>query len=214
MNMKGMFQKILVLSPHTDDAELGCGGTIARFVEEGSDVHIAAFSICEESVPAGIPRDTLFHEWHDATLELGIARDRLHLFRYPVRYFPDHRQEILENLIQFRDHLRPDLVFIPSLQDLHQDHHTIAEEGLRAFKGTSILGYEIPWNNILFETRSFIYLEKQHIERKIAALKCYRSQHFRGYAESDFIFSLARTRGVQIEVPYAEVFEAIRLILK
>ena len=212
--MDSLFRKILVLSPHTDDSELGCGGTIARFIEEGREVHIAAFSICRESLPAGLPEDTLYHEWKAAASALGIPDNRLHLFDYPVRYFPVHRQEILEHLIHFRDNLQPDLVFLPSQQDLHQDHQTIAQEGLRAFKGTSMLGYEIPWNNILFETRSFIYLEKRHIEKKIAALKCYESQSFRGYADPDFIFSLAKTRGVQIEIPYAEVFESIRLILK
>jgi len=212
--MGSMFEKILVLAPHTDDSELGCGGSIARFVEENIEIHIAAFSICEESVPEGFPKDTLYHEWLAASEQLGIPRDCLHLFKYPVRYFPNHRQEILEHLIDFRDNLKPDLVFLPSLQDLHQDHKTVAEEGLRAFKGCSILGYEIPWNNILLETRSFIYLEKRHVEMKIAALKQYQSQNFRGYADPGFIFSLAKTRGVQIEVPYAEVFEAIRLILK
>ncbi len=212
--MQSFFQRILVLSPHTDDAELGCGGTIARFIAEEKEVHIAAFSICEESVPAHLPRDILLHEWHQSTSVLGIKPENRHLFRYPVRYFPNHRQEILEHLIHFRDELKPDLVFLPSLQDLHQDHQTIAREGLRAFKGASILGYEIPWNNILFETRSFVYLEKNHVEKKQAALACYKSQSFRGYADPNFIFSLAKTRGIQIEIPYAEVFESIRLIIR
>jgi N-acetylglucosamine malate deacetylase 1 len=212
--MDGLFNKILVLSPHTDDSELGCGGTIARFIEEGKEVHIAAFSICEDSVPSEFAGDILYHEWNQALTVLGISENSRHSFRYPVRSFPQHRQEILEHLIGFRDKMKPDLVLIPSLQDLHQDHQIIAQEGLRAFKGMSILGYEIPWNNIHFETRSFIYLEKHHVEKKIAAMACYQSQSFRGYADPDFIFSLAKTRGVQIEVPYAEVFETIRLIIK
>ena len=212
--MNGQFKKILVLSPHTDDCELGCGGAIARFMQDGCELHVAVFSTCEDSVPSHLPKDTLFHEWNASCSILGIPEMHRHLFRFPVRYFPVHRQEILEHLIKFRDTLKPDLVFLPSSKDLHQDHRTIAEEGLRAFKGTSMLGYEIPWNNIHFETRSFIYLEKQHIEKKIAALACYKSQNFRGYANPDFVFSLAKTRGVQIEVPYAEVFETIRLIIK
>lgn len=212
--MERTFEKILVLSPHTDDAELGCGGTMARFIEEDREVHVAAFSTCEESLTDGLPPDTLEHEWHASLDQLGVAKDHRHLFRFPVRYFPQHRQTILEHLIHFRDHLKPDLVFLPASEDLHQDHQVIAMEGLRAFKGTSILGFEIPWNNILFETRSFIHLEARHIERKIAALQCYKSQSFRGYARPEFIFSLARTRGVQIEVPHAEVFEAIRWIIR
>jgi len=212
--MDRIFQRILFLSPHTDDSELGCGGTIARFVEENREVHVVAFSTCEDSVPDGFAKDALYNEWCNSMNVLGIKENHRHVFRYPVRYFPDHRQKILEHLIHFRDQLKPDLVFLPSLQDLHQDHRTIAEEGLRAFKGTSMLGYEIPWNNVLFETRSFIYLEKRHIKRKIEALTCYKTQSFRGYADPDFIFSLAKTRGVQIEIPFAEVFETIRLIIR
>jgi len=212
--MERIFQKILILSPHTDDGELGCGATIARFIEENRDVHLAAFSDCIESIPEGLPEDSLKNEWTASMEQLGIPKENRTLFHFPVRYFPQHRQEILEYLIKFRDNLKPDLVLLPSLQDLHQDHNVIAQEGLRAFKGSSILGYEIPWNNILFETRSFIHLQKQHVLKKIEALQCYKSQSFRGYANSEFIFSLARTRGIQIEVKYAEVFEAIRWIIR
>lgn len=212
--MERILQKILVLSPHTDDSELGCGGTVARFIEEGRDVHVAAFSACEKSVPAGQPADILVREWNAALDVLGVPASNRTLHHFPVRDFPEHRQDILDRLIAFRDSLKPDLVFIPSRDDLHQDHQVLAMEGLRAFKGTSILGYEIPWNNILFETRSFVHLEQKHIEQKIAALRCYNSQSFRGYANSEFVFSLARTRGIQIEVPFAEVFEAIRWIIR
>jgi LmbE family N-acetylglucosaminyl deacetylase len=99
------------------------------------------------------------------------------------------------------------------LEDLHQDHSTIAKEGLRAFKMKSILGYEIPWNNINFTTQSFIVFDKTHLVRKLNALSCYESQKHRYYASKDFITSLARTRGTQIGVKYAEVFEVIRWIL-
>ncbi len=208
------FKKILVLAPHTDDGELGCGGTMARFIEEGKDVHYAAFSWCQTSVPEGYPKDILKHEWRKAMDVLGIPESNRHLFNYQVRKFPITRQEILEDMIRFRDDLKPDLVIMPSMGDLHQDHRTIAAEGLRAFKGTSILGYEIPWNNITFSTLSFVYLEKRHVEKKMEALACYASQSFRGYAKPEFVFSLARTRGVQIEVDYAEVFEVIRFIIK
>ena len=212
--MNGNFKRILVLSPHTDDGELGCGGTLARLIEEKCEVHVAAFSSSEASVPEGLPKNILEVEWNKSMESLGIPESNRHLFGFPVRFFPQHRQEILEHLIKFRDGLKPDLVFLPSRDDLHQDHQVIALEGLRAFKGTSILGYEIPWNNILFETRSFIHLQERHVQRKIDALECYKSQSFRGYANREFIFSLARTRGVQIEVPYAEVFEAIRWIIR
>ncbi|NOX90294.1 MAG: PIG-L family deacetylase [Calditrichaeota bacterium] len=208
------FRKILILGPHTDDGEFGCGGTIARFVEENRDVYYATFSLAEESVPPGLPKDILFTEVKASSEVLGIKEENLLIYRYPVRKFDHHRQEILEDLVKLKKDLDPDLVLMPSPHDLHQDHYTISMEGLRAFKFTSILGYEMPWNNINFETRSFVHLQKRHIDKKLESVKCYRSQTGRKYANEEFIRGLARTRGVQCGVEYAETFEVIRWIIK
>ena len=105
-----------------------------------------------------------------------------------------------------------DLIFIPSLNDIHQDHAVVANEGLRAFKGITVLSYELPWNNFDFKTTCFVKLDERHIQKKIEALSSYDSQNFRDYLSSDFIRSLARTRGVQISTKYAECFEVVRLI--
>lgn len=87
------------------------------------------------------------------------------------------------------------------------------KEGLRAFKNTTILGYELIWNNLTFNTQCFVKLEKRHIENKVNALKEYSSQGFRDYLSEEFIISLAKARGVQIGVEYAEAFEVIRLFI-
>jgi len=208
------FQKILVLGPHTDDGEFGCGGAIARFIEEKRDVYYATFSLAEESVPQGLPKDILLTEVQKSSKVLGIKDENLLIYRYPVRKFAQHRQEILEDLVKLKKELDPDLVLMPSQHDLHQDHYTIAMEGLRAFKFTSILGYEMPWNNINFETRSFIHLREEHIEIKLKSVQCYRSQTGRKYAKADFIKGLAKTRGVQCGVDFAETFEVIRWIIR
>ena len=204
--------KVLVLAPHTDDGELGCGGTIARFVEEGKDVHYVAFSTARTSVTPEFPENILESEVKAATKILGIPEENLIIFDYPVRHFPEHRQSILEDLIKLRKEITPDIIFIPSLNDIHQDHQVIAREGLRAFKRHTVLGYEEPWNNIVFETRNFIPLAKRHIEKKIEALRCYKSQSHREYLNQEFIWSLARTRGTQIEGGYAEAFEVLRWV--
>jgi len=105
------------------------------------------------------------------------------------------------------------LVLMPSLKDIHQDHSTVAMEGLRAFKNTTILGYELIWNNLSFDTTAFVKLESKHIEAKYQALQCYKSQAGRDYMERDFVFSLARARGVQIGANYAESYEVIRWVI-
>ena len=209
-----MFSRVLILAPHTDDGELGCGGTIARFIEEGKEVYYAAFSVAEKSVPEGFPKNILEIEVRKAMKILGVSESNLLIYKYEVRTFSYHRQEILEDIISLRKELQPDLVFIPSPNDLHQDHKVIAEEGIRAFKKSTILGYEMPWNNISFNTISFIPLEERHIKKKIDALRCYETQRYRSYLNEDFIRSLARTRGTQIEVEYAEAFEVIRWVFR
>jgi LmbE family N-acetylglucosaminyl deacetylase len=213
MNQLSNFNKVLVLSPHTDDAELGAGGTIARFIDEGKEVHYIAFSLCETSVPEGWAKDTLKKECSLSLKNLGIIAERIHMLNYPVRTFPEHRQEILDDLIKFKNDIIPDLVLVPSSQDMHQDHGVIYWEALRAFKkDSSIWGYEHPWNNLTFTTDIFISLNEEHLERKIRALREYLSQRIRSYMDERNIRSLAITRGAQLDLSYAEVFELIRLI--
>ncbi|MFD1244752.1 PIG-L deacetylase family protein [Paralysiella testudinis] len=207
------FKNILVLAPHTDDGELGAGGAIAKFLELGADVTYVAFSTAEESVPDGMPKDILKTEVREATQALGIPSDHLIVLNYEVRKLNYARQEILENLIHIKRTKKFDLVLMPSLKDIHQDHTTVAQEGLRAFKGTTILGYELIWNNLSFDTTSFIKLSKHHVAKKVAALQCYKSQNGRDYMSEEFIFSLAKTRGVQIGAEYAESFEVIRWVI-
>lgn len=207
-------KKVLVLAPHTDDGELGCGGTISKLLEENCEVHYAVFSVCEESVPLGFPPDTLEVEVMKATAALGISPSYLHIFRFPVRKLAEHRQEILEQLVKLKNEILPDIVIMPSPHDIHQDHLTLANEGIRAFKNTCVLCYEMIWNNLSFNTTSFVKLEERHVLKKIAALKQYKSQQeVRNYMSEEFIRSLAIARGVQIGAEYAETFEVIRWII-
>lgn len=204
-------KRVLVLAPHTDDGELGCGGTISRMVREGADVFYAAFSTAQESVPVGLPKDILKTEVTEATKVLGISKN-LVVYNYEVRKLNYSRQDVLENLIELKKDIDPDIVFQPSLNDIHQDHLTVAQEGVRAFKDRTILGYELIWNNLQFSTQSFFTLSKEDVEKKYIALQCYNSQKHRAYLTREFIFSLATARGVQIGAPFAEAFELIRMV--
>ena len=205
--------RVLVLAPHTDDAELGCGGTVARLVEEGRDVHVAMYSLCDKSLPEGFFTDDLRREFTVAMGELGVCEGSLHVFDYAVREFPSLRQEILEDMVRLRGIVYPSLVLMPSLNDVHQDHATVAQEGLRAFKRSTVLCYEDPWNNFSFQNQMFVTLTDEQLEKKVAAVYADVSQRGRDYTQPEFIRSLAHVRGVQIGVPYAEVFEAPRIVL-
>lgn len=205
-------KRALILAPHTDDGEFGCGGTIAKLIENGTDVYYAAFSACEQSVLPQFPKDILVTEVKAATNKIDIKPANLILFDYEVRTFGYRRQDILENLIRLRAELMPELIFMPSQNDIHQDHFTVAQEGLRAFKFSNILCYEVPWNNLSFNTTCFSVLKEEHIVKKAKALQEYKSQAHRNYANEEFVRSLARVRGVQINEKYAEVFDVLRFI--
>lgn len=207
-----MFSRILVLAPHTDDGELGCGGSIAKFIEQNADLWYAAFSVIKIE-REGYPEDALRKELAEAMKALKVPEKNVLTFGYQVRQFSSHRQEILEDLIKLREEISPDIILMPSLLDLHQDHKTVAEEGRRAFKKDTILGYEQPWNNISFSTACFVPLDKRHIEKKLEALACYKTQQYRTYLSPGFIKGLARTRGTQIEKEYAEAFEVVRWVM-
>jgi N-acetylglucosamine malate deacetylase 1 len=207
------FRRVLVLAPHTDDGELGCGGSIARLVEEGAEVFYAAFSTCDTSLPPELPKNTLALEVKAATAVLGIPAQNLIIYDYEVRKLNYVRQEVLEELVRLKREIAPDLTFFPTAKDIHQDHYTVAMEGLRAFKQSTMLAYELPWNNLSFETEAFFPLEARHVARKVEALAAYQSQTGRSYMSDAFIQGWARTRGIQIGAEYAEAFEVVRWVV-
>lgn len=204
-------RKALILAPHTDDGELGCGGTMCKFVESGCRVYYVAFSICEDSLPAGFESETLLQELYDATSLLGLEKKDIFVLRHKVRRLTEVRQDILEYLVRLRYEVNPDCVFMPSSRSLHQDHQVIHLEGMRAFKNHTCLGYDLPWDTIQFPASAFHTLEERHVARKISALEKYKSQAHRDYVDANFIRSLARVRGGQGNCQWAEAFEVLKI---
>jgi len=196
-----MIRKVFVLSPHPDDAEVCCGGTIARLVEEGAMVYNIIFSKSDERK----------EETRRAATVLGITQ--CVLFEAPIRNLNKYRQEILDKLIKLKETHKPDLVIIPSSSDVHQDHKVVYEEGLRAFKQTTILGFEALWNNMSFDNKLFVKLKESHVAKKIKAVLCYKSQSDKTYMKEDYIKNLASVRGVQAGTDNAEMFSMIRGVI-
>lgn len=204
------FKKILILSSHVDDSEFGCGGAISKFIEQGSEVVCIAFSPAKESI-VGPDKDITTREFIKAMGVLGIKD--YHILTFPVRKFPIYRQTILNTILSYKKRYNPDLVLTHSTFDIHQDHEVICQETIRAFKHTSLLGYELPWNNLTFNNQCFIDISEKNLAYKIAAIACYKSQKDRPYANPEYTEALATTRGTQINKRYAEVFEVIRWII-
>ncbi len=210
--------RLLLLSPHTDDVELGAGGTVVKFLQEGHEIYWAVFSTAEKSLPANAKPGTLKKEFMRVVTSLQNEFGNIHsqIFDYEVRRLNFYRQDVLDDLISIRKEFKPDLVIGPSLNDFHQDHTTVAYEMVRAFKNTSkIISYELPWNHITFETRLFVRLKKEHVDRKWALLKNYATQFIkkRSYFSEEYIYGLAKVRGTQCNATYAEAFEVVRWTL-
>lgn len=212
----GLFNNIktaLVLAPHPDDGEFGAGGTIHYLTNNGVKVYYMAFSPCVASVPDGFDKDILYKELNDATNCLGIKKENIITFSFPVRKLNEHRQDILEELIKVKKTINPDLVLLPNSTDIHQDHNTVYNEGIRAFKHIKIIGYELPWNNLNSTTNFHVKLSKENINAKANAIKAYKSQQFRPYSSEEFLLGLAAVRGTQVNANYAEAFELIRWVV-
>jgi N-acetylglucosamine malate deacetylase 1 len=208
--------RTLFISPHTDDVELGAGGTLIKLHEGGNEILWVVFSTAEGSLPADAPKDTLRLEFIDVARSIGLCEKDYRIFDFKVRYLPDHRQEILEEMVRLRKEYAPDLIVGPSLNDNHQDHEVVAKEMLRAFKDcASIICYELPWNHIRFNTQMFVKIDQRHLDQKIELLKKYHSQLDlgRAYFSEEYIRGWARMRGVQVRSEFAEAFEVIRWIL-
>jgi len=210
-------EKILVISPHTDDVELACGGTIAKFIKQSKIVYYVAFSDCQDTLLGKFPKETLRKECKKATRTLGIQNKNCFIFNFTNKHFYKESRQIFDKLEEFKNLIKPDLVLIPSLSDTHGDHGIVNRQAITVFRRTtSIIAYEQPWSNIGFSPFSFVELSEEDMKKKYRALKCYQTQHYfkRSYFDKDFIYGWARMRGMQINAKYAEGFEVIKYIIR
>lgn len=208
--------RVLLISPHTDDIEIGAGGTLIKLLQ-GKDNNFCwvVFSICENAVPQGLSPDTLRNEFTAVASHVSITNYHIHSF--PNMNFPASALEILEELDRVKNEFEPDLVIAPSLNDFHQDHRTVAEQAVRVFKkDASIIGYELPWNNLIFQPQLVVKLTQEQMEEKWRILSLYKSQLLlkKNYFSKDFIFGWARMRGAQCNAEYAEAFEVTRWVIR
>jgi len=197
---------ILLLAPHADDVELGCGATVARFVEEGHNILWVVFT----------DEQPLNDEHVKATEEIGLKDESRLAWDFKLRWLSDRRQEALELLVGLNAKFKPNLVVGPSLHDFHQDHQVVANEMVRAFKtSASIICYELPWNHVSFDVQLLTKLKDRHMQTKVKMLKKFeselvvRSRYFSG----ELMRGMALLRGTQAGTKYAEAFEVLRWVL-
>lgn len=204
--MNIVFKKLLFIGPHPDDVELGCGGIISRYSKSTKMTYLI-LSPCLED-----PKNKyILDEAREAINLLGLPMESLIIENLPRRTFHDQRRNIREILISVREKFNPDIVFCPSIKDVHQDHSVTAEETLRLFRDIGVISYEAPRSSLLFEPNLYMGLSDKNLKTKIDALLRYKSQYDKYYFEPSVIRSFARMRGSQCRVKYAEAFEVLRI---
>jgi len=204
---------VLALSPHPDDAEFGAGASIARWTRRGARVVSVAFSDCRDSpTPVGdavAETESLRAEHASAGAVLGVETRCMGFRR---RTFAEDRQEVLDEMIRLRDEIRPDVVLCPARFDVHQDHQVVSAEAVRAFRGTTTLGYILPWNCPTAAANGWRRVAEEDVEAKALAISCYVSQAGRPYARESLVWAGAEIAGLRAGCRYAEEFDVIRWI--
>lgn len=200
-------KRILAISPHIDDVELGAGGSIYQLNQDNEIWYLGL------SLPPAVEKEPFMKEFGESSAILGLEPERVILKEYDPRNLFHTRAEILQLFYELNKEIKPDLVFIPNSKDIHQSHEVVHAEARRAFKFCSLMGYELPWNSFEFSMNAFIRLSEEAVIAKTQAINAYATQKNRLFFSNDIVSDLARVRGKQIAADYAECFEIIRILL-
>jgi LmbE family N-acetylglucosaminyl deacetylase len=200
-------QKLLFLGAHPDDIELGCGALLAHIGPQ-ADVLCVTLSDNQKN-----PKHThLVDEHYRSMRVLGIPEGQVVVKDFETRYFPRDRQEILEYLYEVGRAHRPDMVFVPTQADIHQDHGVLTMEALRAFRGTTVLGFDVLRSSYGFFPHFLVEVTEGDVERKVLALAEYKTHADRYYFLPEIIRATSIRHGALAERPFAEGFDILRIV--
>lgn len=200
-------RRVCFIGAHPDDIELGCGALIAHIVRQ-TDILCVTLSDNQKNPEL----KNLVEEHYRSMAILGVPEDRVILGQFETRRFPHFRQEILEYLIHINRTFQPDLVFVHTKADIHQDHATVTEEALRAFRGTTVLGFDVIRSSYGFFPSFLVEVTEEDVEKKIAALAEYKTYQNRYYFDPKITRATLIRNGAICERPYAEGFDILRIV--
>ena len=202
---------VLCLGAHCDDIEIGCGGTLLRWLEDtpALEVRWAIFSA---------DQDRAAETRASARRFLGREPDQCVTFcNFRDGFLPYQGSEVKQAFERLKLEFTPDVVFTHYRHDLHQDHRLVSELTWNTFRGPLILEYEIPkWDGDLGKPNAYLPLNERHLRAKIEIL-CdeYPTQRSHAWFEPESFRSLPRLRGMDIAASqrYAAAFYARKLAL-
>jgi N-acetylglucosamine malate deacetylase 1 len=205
MNFFGKY--VLFLGAHPDDIELGCGALLHHIAEQ-SDVLCVTLSDNQKNPDL----QNVKNEHYESMSILGVPKEKIILGPFTTRVFPDSRQDILEYFLKIRREFQPDLIFVHSRQDVHQDHLTMTDEALRAFRGITVLGFDVVRSSYGFFPHFLVEVTEEDVDKKIDALSCYETYRDRYYFNSELTRSIMVRHGALAERPFAEGFDILRIV--
>lgn len=205
MNFFG--KRILFVGAHPDDIELGCGAFLHQIVPH-CEVLCVTLSDNQKN-----PNLKNVVEEHLASFSvLGVPENRIIIEKFETRKFPDNRQEVLEYLLKLRKDFKPEMVFVHTRSDIHQDHNVVTEEALRAYRGTTVLGFDVVRSSYGFFPHFLVGVSQADVDAKLAALAEYRTYTDKYYFDPSLLRATMVRHGALAEKPYAEGFDILRVV--
>ncbi len=200
-------KKVCFVGAHPDDIELGAGAFISNIL---SKAEILCVTLSDNQKNPQL--QNLVQEHHNSMAVLGIDREHVRLESFVTRRFPEMRQEILEYLYRLNHEFRPDIVFTHTRSDIHQDHQQTTEEVLRAFRGTTVLGFDALRSSYGFFPHFLVEVTERDADKKLEALLQYSTYNERYYFDPAVLRATLIRHGALAERPFAEGFDILRIV--
>jgi LmbE family N-acetylglucosaminyl deacetylase len=200
-------KKVCFIGAHPDDIELGCGAFISN-IQGKTDILCVTLSDNQKN-PA---LTHVVEEHHRSMARLGVSPEHVRVGSFITRRFPELRQEILEFLYQLNREYQPDIVFTHTNADIHQDHQQTTEEVLRAFRGTTVLGFDALRSSYGFFPHFLVEVDEKDVEKKVKALSEYTTYHDKYYFDASVLRATLIRHGALAERPFAEGFDILRIV--
>ncbi len=200
-------KRVCFIGAHPDDIELGCGALIAHIAPQ---TELRCYTLSDNQKN---PLLSSVVKEHYASMEtLGVPLDQVVVGQFETRRFPQQRQEILEYMIDINQTFKPDIVFVHTKADVHQDHGTITQESLRAFRGITVLGFDVIRSSYGFFPNFLVQVSEADVQKKINALACYKTYESKYYFNPEITRATLIRNGALCERTYAEGFDILRVI--
>jgi LmbE family N-acetylglucosaminyl deacetylase len=200
-------KRVCFIGAHPDDIEIGAGALIAHIVPQ---TEVLCVTLSDNQKNPALTH--LVEEHYNSMAVLGVPKDHVVLGTFEPRRFRQFRQEILEYMIELNRNFHPEIVFVHTRADNHQDHGTVTEEAVRAFRGTTVLGFDVLRSSYGLFPHFLVEVTERDMETKVAALAEYKTYASKYYFDSAITRATLIRHGALAERPFAEGFDILRII--